>query len=35
MGEKFVADAKVNPKNPMYGAFHLPPQKNDDPRLRN
>jgi hypothetical protein len=30
-GEEFVRDAKVNPNNPMYGAFHLPPQHNDDP----
>jgi hypothetical protein len=32
-GEAFVRDAKINPNNPMYGAFHLPSQKNDDPRL--
>ncbi len=32
--EKFIRDAKINPNNPMYGAFHLPPQHNDDPRLK-
>jgi hypothetical protein len=30
-GEAFVRDAKENPKNPMYGVFHLPPPRNDDP----
>jgi hypothetical protein len=33
-GEEFVRDAKVNPNNPMYGAFHLPPQHNDDPSVK-
>jgi hypothetical protein len=32
LGEQFVEDAKVNPNNPIYGAFHLPSRKNDDPR---
>jgi hypothetical protein len=33
-GEEFVRDAKVNPNNPMYGAFHLPSRKNDDPHSK-
>jgi hypothetical protein len=32
-GEEFVRDAQVNPNNPMYGAFHLPP-RNDPPSSR-
>ena len=31
-GEEFVRDAKENPNNPMFGAFHLPSRKNDDPQ---
>jgi hypothetical protein len=34
VGEQFVRDAKENPNNPMYGAFHLPQQKSDDSHLK-
>jgi hypothetical protein len=33
-GEAFVRDAKENPNNPMFGAFHLPSRKSDDPPLK-